>query len=155
MARSKATRRRQPGVSPRRVQHVALPVRLNWGGPAGRFPARHSINVPQRAGVLAIDLPGDCSFRIVLLIPPVALRAADWQPAKGPLTTRWAKDVAPDKVHPEYPRPQLVRSLWQNLNGLWQCELADKHAGQPPAEFRAADPGAVSGRVGPVGRDEA
>ncbi len=60
---------------------------------------------------------------------------ADWQPAKGPLATRWAKDVAPDKAHPDYPRPQLVRSLWQNLNGLWQCELAEKALAAPPAEF--------------------
>ena len=33
--------------------------------------------------------------------------------------TRWAKEVSPDKVHPEYPRPQLVRRNWQNLNGEW------------------------------------
>ena len=26
------------------------------------------------------------------------LAAADWKPAKGPLFTRWAKDVSPDKV---------------------------------------------------------
>ncbi len=71
---------------------------------------------------------------LALLMPPAA-RAADWQPAKGPLATRWAKDVAPDRVHPDYPRPQLVRSLWQNLNGLWQCELVDKPLAQPPAEF--------------------
>src|SRR5437763_12114440 len=31
--------------------------------------------------------------------------AADWKPADGPLLTRWAKDVKPDKAWPEYPRP--------------------------------------------------
>jgi hypothetical protein len=45
--------------------------------------------------------------------------AADWQPATGPLMTRWAKDVSPTNVHPEYPRPQMVREKWTNLNGLW------------------------------------
>ncbi|MEI7898647.1 MAG: glycoside hydrolase family 2 TIM barrel-domain containing protein [bacterium] len=45
--------------------------------------------------------------------------AAEWKPASGPLKTRWAKDVTPDKALPEYPRPQLVRKEWQNLNGLW------------------------------------
>src|SRR6266513_2312169 len=50
--------------------------------------------------------------------------AADWKPAPGPLMTRWAKDVSPDKVLPEYPRPQLVRKEWQNLNGLWQLAFA-------------------------------
>jgi hypothetical protein len=58
-----------------------------------------------------------------LLLIPLALgaaRAADWQPAKGPLMTKWAKDVTPDKAHPEYPRPQMVRKEWMSLNGLWE-----------------------------------
>src|SRR5947209_16053948 len=45
---------------------------------------------------------------------------ADWKPAAAPLMTPWAKDVSPDKVWPEYPRPQLVRNDWMNLNGLWE-----------------------------------
>ncbi len=61
---------------------------------------------------------------------------ADWQPAKGPLATRWAKDVSPDKALPEYPRPQLARSLWMNLNGLWQCEIVERAEPQPPANYR-------------------
>jgi hypothetical protein len=56
---------------------------------------------------------------------------AAWKPAKGPLLTRWAKDVTPDKVHPEYPRPQMVRKEWQNLNGLWQLAFAKKNE-MPP-----------------------
>lgn len=36
--------------------------------------------------------------------------------------TRWAKDVRPDRVLPEYPRPQFERSQWMNLNGLWQYQ---------------------------------
>jgi hypothetical protein len=40
------------------------------------------------------------------------------------LTTRWARDVKPDRPHPEYPRPQLVRPDWLNLNGLWQLAFA-------------------------------
>ncbi len=42
-----------------------------------------------------------------------------WQPAPGPLLTRWAAEVSPTNAHPEYPRPQLVRPDWLNLNGLW------------------------------------
>ena len=56
----------------------------------------------------------------VALIGTLPAPAADWKPAQGPLQTRWAKDVRPDRVHPEYPRPQLVRRDWQSLNGLWQ-----------------------------------
>src|SRR5438445_6075747 len=58
-------------------------------------------------------------------------RAAEWKPAAGPLMTRWAKDVTPDKVLPEYPRPQMVRKDWQNLNGLWQLAFG-KEGEEPP-----------------------
>ncbi|MBA4494315.1 FIMAH domain-containing protein [Paenactinomyces guangxiensis] len=32
----------------------------------------------------------------------------------------WAEKVSADNVLPEYPRPQMVRSKWMNLNGEWQ-----------------------------------
>jgi hypothetical protein len=60
-----------------------------------------------------------------------AARAADWKPADGPLMTRWAKDVTPDRVHPEYPRPQMVREEWLNLNGLWQLAFATEGEAAP------------------------
>ncbi|MCX6997509.1 MAG: beta-galactosidase [Kiritimatiellaeota bacterium] len=60
--------------------------------------------------------------------------AADWKPVPGHLMTRWAKAVAPDQVLPEYPRPQLVRAQWQNLNGLWDYAITDRAAAQP-AQF--------------------
>ena len=60
------------------------------------------------------------------------LRAAsDWKPAQGPLMTRWAKDVKPKNTLPEYPRPQMVRQAWLNLNGLWDYAIVDKAASQP------------------------
>jgi hypothetical protein len=46
-----------------------------------------------------------------------------WKPAPAPLLTPWAKEVSPEKVWPEYPRPQMVRAEWQNLNGLWDYAL--------------------------------
>jgi hypothetical protein len=58
--------------------------------------------------------------------------AADrWKPATGPLMTKWAKDVTPQNVHREYPRPQMVRDEWMNLNGLWQYAEA-KEGEEPP-----------------------
>ncbi|MBC7855213.1 MAG: glycoside hydrolase family 2 [Pirellulaceae bacterium] len=65
-----------------------------------------------------------------VLIPAVA-PAADWKPVPGPLATRWAKDVSPEKVHGEYPRPQMVRKDWTNLNGLWEYAIVSSEAGQP------------------------
>jgi hypothetical protein len=49
----------------------------------------------------------------VLLQVSQSARTAEWQPARGPLMTRWAKDVSPRNVHREYPRPQMVREEWQ------------------------------------------
>jgi len=63
----------------------------------------------------------------------VAPRSAEWQPARGPLMTRWAKDVSPQNALPEYPRPQMVRQDWLNLNGLWDYAIVDKAAPQPAA----------------------
>lgn len=64
-----------------------------------------------------------------LAVPPT--QAADWKPAEGPLLTRWAKDVSPENVHPEYPRPQMVREQWLNLNGLWDYAIAPREAARP------------------------
>jgi beta-galactosidase/beta-glucuronidase len=52
-----------------------------------------------------------------------ASTASAWQPAEGPLTTRWTRDVSSEKAWPEYPRPQMVREKWTNLNGLWQYAI--------------------------------
>ena len=48
----------------------------------------------------------------------------DWQPATGQLMTRWAAEVTPENTWQMYPRPQLVRPKWQNLNGLWDYAIA-------------------------------
>uniref|UniRef100_A0A7C2P116 Beta-galactosidase n=1 Tax=Schlesneria paludicola TaxID=360056 RepID=A0A7C2P116_9PLAN len=69
---------------------------------------------------------------LVVAAAPVAAQA-EWQPKKAPLMTRWAKEVTADKVHPEYPRPQLVREHWQNLNGVWQYAITAKDSAKPQA----------------------
>src|SRR5438067_10238521 len=61
--------------------------------------------------------------------------AAPSSSAAGPqdhaaLTTPWTRDVSPDNALPEYPRPQLRRAAWRNLNGLWQFAGASNH--EPP-----------------------
>ena len=42
--------------------------------------------------------------------------------------TRWAAEVSPTNALPEYPRPQLVRSEWLNLNGLWNYSITSATA---------------------------
>ena len=59
-----------------------------------------------------------------LLVIQINLFAqSSWKPVSGGLMTRWASDVRPDNAHQEYPRPQLVRDSWENLNGLWDYAI--------------------------------
>ena len=71
-----------------------------------------------------------CSFSPWL----VAVAHAEWQVADGPLLTKWSSEVSPQNALPEYPRPQLVRQTWQNLNGLWDYAITSRDTGKP-AEF--------------------
>lgn len=50
---------------------------------------------------------------------------------KGRMATRWASDVDPHLPLPKYPRPQLVRARWLNLNGHWQYAIRPKDADKP------------------------
>jgi hypothetical protein len=96
----------------------------------------------------------------LVVVAPCLCRTApaDWQPAAGPLLTRWAKDVSPENVHAEYPRPQMVREKWLNLNGLWDYAIRPKEASQPQDwDGRILVPfcveSALSGVMKPVGPD--
>src|SRR5882757_8775124 len=71
----------------------------------------------------------------LLLVAASQLFAADWKPAAGPLMTKWAKDVSPKNALKEYPRPQMVREDWQNLNGLWDYAITDKDAASVPTKW--------------------
>ena len=46
-----------------------------------------------------------------------------WRPVAGRIMTRWAEQVSPETAWREYPRPQLVREDWLNLNGLWDYAI--------------------------------
>ena len=59
---------------------------------------------------------------------------ANWKPVGGYIMTDWAKKVTPAKVLPEYPRPQMAREKWRNLNGLWNYSLSDKAAISAPQD---------------------
>ena len=53
-----------------------------------------------------------------------------WKP-QGKLLTKFAADVCPESPLPEYPRPQMVRSQWANLNGRWDYAIAPRGAERP------------------------
>ncbi|MFA9453895.1 MAG: hypothetical protein ACERK6_08260, partial [Candidatus Aminicenantaceae bacterium] len=60
-----------------------------------------------------------------------AAKEPAWSPAQGRIMTRWAASVTPDNVHPEYPRPQMVRTDWMSLNGLWDYSIQPRDLEQP------------------------
>ncbi len=68
---------------------------------------------------------------ILSLIIWASLFAQEWQPVGDKIKTPWAEQVTPDKVWQEYPRPQMVRPEWQNLNGLWEYAVTSNRAAQP------------------------
>jgi len=71
-----------------------------------------------------------CTF-LAFLGPRADAGPESWKPANTRLMTRWAREVSPRNAHPEYPRPQLVRKQWLNLNGLWDYAITAKDAPQP------------------------
>ncbi len=54
-----------------------------------------------------------------------------WQIAGEKIRTTWAEQVNPLSPLPEYPRPQMVRPLWKNLNGLWEYTIAPAGESMP------------------------
>ncbi|MFI5938304.1 LamG-like jellyroll fold domain-containing protein [Actinoplanes sp. NPDC051494] len=57
--------------------------------------------------------------------PSDAAAAPGWHKGVPPIATPWTAQVGPSNALPEYPRPQLVRGKWQNLNGVWEFAKAD------------------------------
>jgi hypothetical protein len=76
-----------------------------------------------------------CALGPACLFAPAAEATAPYAEQLPPLVTPWTRSVSTVAPLPEYPRPQLERSRWQNLNGRWQYEQ-----GQP-------------GQAPPVGQD--
>ncbi len=70
---------------------------------------------------------------ILCLSQPTFSQAQDpaWRAIDTKILTPWAADVDPQNPLPAYPRPQLVRPNWQNLNGLWQYRIQEKDQAQP------------------------
>jgi beta-galactosidase/beta-glucuronidase len=82
-----------------------------------------------------------------------------WKIVPGKITTPWAEKVDPANVLAEYPRPQMVRKDWTNLNGLWEYSILPKSENTIPANTQGsilvpfAAESALSGVGKTVGKD--
>jgi beta-galactosidase/beta-glucuronidase len=66
---------------------------------------------------------------LIISAPLFAQNNYQMQPVA--ILTRWAKDISPTNALKEYPRPQLIRTNWTNLNGLWDYAITTKDAAKP------------------------
>ena len=88
-----------------------------------------------------------------LILLTVAVSAvAQWKPAGDNIMSAWAEDVNPAAVHQEYPRPQMVREQWMNLNGLWDYAITPCGSKDFVAEGKILVPFAVESALSGVGR---
>lgn len=56
---------------------------------------------------------------------------AQFKTKEAPIMTK-GKDVHIEKPHPEYPRPQMTRNEWMNLNGVWEFQRSADLNEKPP-----------------------
>jgi len=68
----------------------------------------------------------------ILSIQPLAAEPF-YASVHPPVHTRWDAQITPDHVLPEYPRPQMVRPDWLNLNGAWNYAVTGKDDPMPTA----------------------
>lgn len=61
---------------------------------------------------------------LLLLTGIRTANAVEWQMKQGPMMTPWSETLDPENVLGEYPRPQMERQEWMNLNGIWDLRKA-------------------------------
>mgnify|MGYP003315813187 CR=1 FL=1 len=85
----------------------------------------------------------------------VTMEVGAYAPAKSPLMTEWGEKMTPETVWREYPRPQMVRSNWVNLNGEWDYAVtsATNTPGRPAKwDGKILVPFAIESALSGVGR---
>ena len=82
----------------------------------------------------------------------LTLSAQQWAPVGENIRTPWAEQVNPENPLPEYPRPQMVRSQWMNLNGLWNYAITEAAADNYTVQGQILVPFAIESSLSGVGK---
>jgi Glycosyl hydrolases family 2, sugar binding domain/Glycosyl hydrolases family 2/Glycosyl hydrolases family 2, TIM barrel domain len=73
----------------------------------------------------------------IAIVNVPAHAVTEWHQQSPPLSTPWTHLVGPNNALPEYPRPQMARTDWMSLNGLWDYtgrSERDALAAPPPVD---------------------
>ena len=76
----------------------------------------------------------------------------EWAPVGDRIITVWGENLDPADVLPEYPRPQMVREHWMNLNGLWEYAITPVESVPEEMDGHILVPFAVESALSGVGR---
>jgi beta-galactosidase/beta-glucuronidase len=109
--------------------------------------------------ILNDPMKKSCILFCLLFFTTKIFCQSEWKIAGDKITTIWADSVNPVNPLPDYPRPQMVRNTWMNLNGLWQYSILPTTSETIPVAFtgKISVPypveSALSGVAKTVGKD--
>ncbi len=89
---------------------------------------------------------------MIMFLLAATLSFAQWKPVQKQIMTTWGERLDVNNVLPEYPRPQLVRADWQNLNGLWDYAITKDSGKYEKPDGKILVPFAVESALSGVGR---
>jgi len=68
---------------------------------------------------------------LIFFLLPFSAIDSQWYPKTSPILTTWGENLNPDSLLTEYPRPNMQREEWLNLNGYWNYSIRDSASGKP------------------------
>ncbi len=68
-------------------------------------------------------------------VPVLPVAPREQTPQKTELITQWGESLTAGNAWTEYPRPQLVRKEWTNLNGLWDYAITSATNQERPIKW--------------------